>query len=209
VTVMISMAVLSYIAVFACLEVAAAQLQLIAPTQMQRIGRYELAPCPKVLKVGVGSPNAQQQCMNFDMPGVEIRVGFQLSAPSVVQVKLAQRHSPVPPGSGNTRNSGFESNAFVIFVDGVRVGAGGYNATFTTNKTQADAVPYLYGIGTLSAGHHTVRMLKATEADWNGGSPAPNWVTLYGLQVQGGAVTVSTSSALPSRKIEFLGDSIT
>ena len=34
----------------------------------------------------------------------------------------------------------------------------------------------------IPAGTHDIRIFKATEADWNGGSPVPNYVTFYGLR---------------------------
>jgi hypothetical protein len=53
--------------------------------------------------------------MQFDMPGFEIRSQITLSAPATLTVSLAQKHQPVPPNpDGNTKNSGFESNAFVV-----------------------------------------------------------------------------------------------
>ena len=129
---------------------------------------------------------------------------MQLSKSTEVALKLSQRHSPVPAGSGNTENSGFESNAFVVWVDGQRLGAGGHNATFTTLKNQSEA-PFLHSLGSMSAGSHSVRILKATEADWNGGSPAPNYVTFYGLQVESGrdeqVAVLASPPPLPTRKI--------
>ena len=175
---------------------AAGAPQLLAPSGMQLIGRFRTS----------GS------AVDFDMPGCEIRAILQLTKASEVSLKLAQRHSPVPPGSGNTKNSGFEANAFVVWVDGQRLGAGGHNATFTTLKNQSE-IPFLQSLGSMSAGSHTVRILKATEADWNGGSPAPNYVSFYGLQVGSGdgeqIAALAPPPPLPSRKLEFLGDSIT
>ena len=95
-------------------------------------------------------------------------------------------------------------------------------ATFTTAKI-TDEEPHDYQLSntsaTLPAGTHQVRIIKATEADWNGGSPVPNYVTFHGMTAtsKGGTeqsdgkalVTVMAPPALPTRKIEFLGDSIT
>ena len=88
---------------------AAGAPQLLAPSGMQLIGRFRTS----------GS------AVDFDMPGCEIRAILQLTKASEVSLKLAQRHSPVPPGSGNTKNSGFEANAFVVWVDGQRLGRRG------------------------------------------------------------------------------------
>jgi hypothetical protein len=75
--------------------------------------------------------------MQFDMPGCEIRASLTLKVAAKVTVSLAQKHQPHPTGpsaGGNTKNSGFESNSFVVFVDGIPQGLGDYNATFTTES---------------------------------------------------------------------------
>ena len=55
----------------------------------------------------------------FDMPGCEIRFKLSLSTSTNVSVSLAQRKEPVPPNpQGNTKNSGFEANAFNVWIDG-------------------------------------------------------------------------------------------
>jgi hypothetical protein len=82
------------------------------------------------------------------------------------------------------------------------------NATFSTYKLTDDAA-YSYALSSnpLPAGTHDIRILKATEADWNGGDPIPNYLTFFGLVAPG--ATTLPGSPLPRRKIEFLGDSIT
>jgi hypothetical protein len=58
---------------------------------------------------------------------------------------------------------------------------------------------------------------QATEADWSGGTPIPNYVTFHGLNIRplsvsaesGNTVRTLASPPLHTRKIEFLGDSIT
>jgi len=179
---------------------AAAAATTIAPddAQLQFIGRFADGPAGTKL---------------FDMPGCEIRARVVLASPSAVHVLLAQRHLAPPPGTGNTKNSGFEPNAFVVWVDGVRQGAGGHNATFTTNANQSDGKAYAFALTAkpMAAGTHDVRILKATEADWNGGSPVPNYMLFSGLKVAADAALAATTPPplLPARKIEFLGDSIT
>eukprot|EP01051_Picozoa_sp_SAG22_P016873 SAG22_NODE_2482_length_2526_cov_1.823651_3_plen_251_part_00 len=200
-------------AVLACCCVGGDGALLIAPdaTNMQYIGRMEDGP---------GGTK------RFDMPGCEVRALLKLSQPATVSVKIAQKHGSPPAktdpgGGGNSQNSGFEANAFVAWVDGKRLGAGGHNATFTTYKNQTEA-PYEYSLGRLAAGSHAIRVLKATEADWNGGSPVPNYITFYGIAADGGGeedaaaagggelvATLAPPPPLPTRKIEFLGDSIT
>ena len=127
-----------------------------------------------------------------------------------MHVLISQIHSPVPSGGGNTRNSGFESTAFVAWVDGVRMGGGGALASFYTTAEQRSGVPVAFSVGALGPGRHSIRLRKATEPDWNGGSPAPNYVTFHGLQVNGsGSVKLVQPPPLPQRRLEFLGDSIT
>jgi len=196
---------------------------------------------PQLQYVGRFADGASASTKLFDHPGSEIRARLQLSAAATATVSLAQRHSPVPPNpQGNTKNSGYEANAFVVFVDGVRQGAGRHNSTFVTTAEQKDGVTYdfpLTGAGgaPLAAGTHDVRVVKATEADWNGGSPAPNYVEFSGFKLAGTAAAAAAGGAagagadedaaaaamaaplaralalppLPARKIEFLGDSIT
>jgi len=109
----------------------------------------------------------------------------------------------------------------VVLIDGVRQGPGGHNATFTTSNVKDSSQVYQYDLTGASntaipAGTHDIRIFKATEADWNGGSPVPNYVTFYGLRTSSQAQAASAlaprleqSPPLPTRKIEFLGDSIT
>lgn len=151
---------------------------------------------------------------HFDMPGCEMRATISLPTKSTVSVVLAQQHQPIPPGGGNTKNSGFEANAFVLWIDGVRTQPG-HNASFDTSKI-TDSLPHSYPAALLNAGKHTIRMLKATEAEWNGGDPTPNWLSFQGLEIAPVETDRNTALAslvspkpLPARKIEFLGDSIT
>jgi len=152
----------------------------------------------------------------FDFAGCEIRARLVLSAPATATVELAQRHLPVPPDAhGNTINSGFESNAFVVFVNGTRQGPGGHNASFVTTKDQQDSVPYEFPLADLPAGTHDIRVIKATEPDWNGGDPVPNYMAFTGFHLwpvkssSDFAAGCGTLPPLPARKLEFLGDSIT
>ena len=171
-------------------------------TNIQLIGRFN---------------EVNKEKLQFDMPGCEIRARMLLSATANVSINLAQLHGAVPPNpSRNTKNSGFQANAFVVWVDGKRQGAGGYNATFATAKDQTEqAYPYPLSDEPLKPGTHDFRILKVTEADWNGGDPVPNYVTFEGFQVTpvhnsvDFTVTTSPLPPLPTRKIEFLGDSIT
>merc|ERR1719498_957017 len=85
---------------------AASALSIPATSpELQYIGRFEQVA----------------EKMRFDFAGCEIRARIELDVSATVTASLAQRHLPVPPDpAGNTKNSGFETNAFVVFVDGVR-----------------------------------------------------------------------------------------
>merc|ERR1739844_784529 len=125
------------------------------------------------------------------MPGCEIRVRVKLSEAAMATVSLAQQHQPSDNGGGNSKNSGFESNAFAVWIDGKRQGAGGSNATFTTMGLM-DSAFHSYNLSSvaIAAGTHDIRLFKATEADWNGGDPIPNYVTFAGFEF--GQVEVTT-----------------
>merc|ERR1719215_2298633 len=56
----------------------------------------------------------------------------------------------------------------------------------------------------LSEAQHEIRLMKTTEPEWNDREPSPNWVTFHGVSLGSGG-----GSARSSRRIEFLGDSIT
>ena len=177
---------------------------------------------PNIQFIGRSQPGPTAGTIEFDMPGCEIRAKLVLAAPSCVSINLGQRHEAHPTGpsaTGNTKNSGYQSNAFVVWVDGKRQAIAN-NATFVTVVPDAAVYPYdLSGAPSTEAGcvawptgPHDFRIFKATEADWNGGSPVANFVTFHGFTVHGSAAAPATTapgSPLPTRKIEFLGDSIT
>lgn len=187
-------------------------LAVLAPVAVQ--SSVTIKPSdPNVQYIG-RFDHASADAVRFDMPGCEIRVRVKLAAASQMTISLGQQHLPSDHGAGNSRNSGFEANAFVVWVDGLRQNSGGpgnaTNATFSTAAvTDAAAAGYslVAGGGVLPAGVHDIRVFKATEADWNGGDPIPNYVTFNGFTVVG--ATTQPGTPLPTRKIEFLGDSIT
>jgi hypothetical protein len=61
-------------------------------------------------------------------------------------VQISSCFSPTP--QGNTKNSHFQENAFVVWIDGVRQGAGGHNATFATSSQQSEQA-YAFGKWTM------------------------------------------------------------
>ena len=114
---------------------------LISPVdpQMQYIGRFATTT------TDAGAPRKL-----FDQPGCEIRARVVLDHDSFVTATIGQRHLPPPEHpQGNSKNSGFQENAFVVWIDGVRQGVGGFwNATFATSKDQEDQVMYDFNITT-------------------------------------------------------------
>lgn len=83
--------------------------------------------------------------------------------------------------------SGFQENSFVVWVNGTRQCEGNYNATFATQKDQEDMATYKFNLtlngSPLSAGRHNIRIMKNTEADWNGGDPIPNYMIFSGISL--------------------------
>ena len=149
-------------------------------------------------------------------PGTEIRASIYLSKPTTITISLSQKNSPIPTDhSGNSINSHFQSHSFVVFVNNTRQALPQYNATFTTQPTlQNNENPHSFDLtlkgAALPIGQHNIRIFKATEAQWNGGTPTPNYVTFHGFDVNDGeAAVVVQPPSLPVRKIEFVGDSIT
>lgn len=57
-------------------------------------------------------------------------------------------------------------------------------------------------------GSHLIRLVKITEADWNNPFPQPNFLTLHGFVLDTGAL-ICSNNPQPSRRIEYIGDSIT
>ncbi len=131
------------------LQAAAASAVLAAATAAARspAAVFIAATEPQLQLVGRFASVGSEQL--FDQPGCEIRARLQLDVAATVTVQLGQRHLPPPPGaSGNSKNSGFQENAFVVWVDGQRQGPGGFNATFATSRDQEDGVAYSFNITT-------------------------------------------------------------
>ena len=60
----------------------------------------------------------------------------------------------------------------------------------------------------MEPGTHEIRVFKATEPQWVARVPAPNWVTFHGIVLNSGEV-LPPARARPTRRLEFVGDSIT
>lgn len=128
--------------------------------------------------------------VHFDHPGVRIHAKF--TGTSWASVKLSQ-HGNMP-------------NFFVTYVDGQRTGGG--NSSFNTTAWIGGGVFNVTLFEGLDASvPHEVTILKSTEAQWNTLNISANFVTLHGFD---GAIGMQLLPVqLPSRRVEFLGDSIT
>ena len=102
-----------------------------AAPQIQKIGR--------VVTAGTD--------LMFDMPGIDLRANFDLDAEATITAVIGQRNLPPPPNpQGNSKNSGFQENAFVVYVDGTRQGAGGWNASIATSSAMMDGQVYEFNL---------------------------------------------------------------
>lgn len=82
--------------------------------------------------------------------------------------------------------------------------------SFDTEGPGNTEVEYVLASGLDSTREHDVVVYKSTEAQWNSRDPRPNFITFGGFALSGPSpVTVPGMEQPKSRKIEFLGDSIT
>ena len=98
------------------------------------------------------------------------------------------------------------ANHFMVTVDGVRVGDGPFSFTtaeWLRGEASVVTVPLFSG---LSADVHEVVIEKTSEPAFNTRDVAPDYVGFVGFT---GASTISVSRPRSSRRVEFLGDSIT
>lgn len=107
--------------------------------------------------------------------------------------------------------TGFQPNYFVVIVDGMIV-PGFANATFSTatvtNVTGGTSITLATSLDPTTS--HSIRVFKSSEAEWAWDVPEPNYVTLCSVTLVGlGSPSLLPPAPLPSRKLEFIGDSIT
>jgi hypothetical protein len=117
-------------------------------------------------------------------------------------------------------------NFFEVFVDGVWQPSAAWpdmKHSFGTWNSDAwfnnNVLPVVLADGLDPSSSHDVTVVKSTEAMWNSLDPEPNYMTLYGVELSGPSSpsVMVTSKARSkkgallssSRKLEFLGDSIT
>lgn len=98
------------------------------------------------------------------------------------------------------------ANHFIVTVDGVRVGDGPLSFTTAEWPRGEASVVTVPLFSRLSAGVHEVVIEKTSEPAFNTRDVAPDYVGFVGFT---GASTVSVPRLRSSRRVEFLGDSIT
>lgn len=107
--------------------------------------------------------------------------------------------------------SGSQPHEFLAYVNGIpQVTSNGGSpcrgCTFDTRlATNATVHKYRLAVN-LGPGKHKIRVLKISEPEWSSLMPTPNWMTFYGITLDGGKVLPMTE-ARRKRRLEFLGDS--
>jgi hypothetical protein len=125
---------------------------------------------------------------SFDSPGFQINFGVE--GTSQIDILLSIANFDLP-------------HRFWIYIDGILDG----NIIDTKNATSGEVTSFNVAKN-LSTDYHTVGLVKITEADWNNPFPTVNYLSFYGVELDTGDLKCLTDPHL-SRKIEFIGDSIT
>ena len=142
----------------------------------------------------------EEAVAHFDHPGTEI--AFTTTAGcSAAFIGLSQR---VDPTYG-------EPNYFEVFVDGRRVvSEEGALHSFSTESFTSSRVETVKLADLDPSRSHFISVFKGTEPQWNEIAVRPNYVTFHGLTLEGDdACGLGTPQPAPSRRLEFIGDSIT
>ena len=103
----------------------------------------------------------------------------------------------------------YQANYFLVSVDGRIVPSSAFNTSGwppILRSQRVITVPLASGLDASSS--HVIRVFKSTEAQYNQIHVRPNFVTLHALE-GGPAMRLAPPPPLPSRRLEFLGDSIT
>eukprot|EP01064_Diplonema_japonicum_P012069 TRINITY_DN19549_c0_g3_i2.p1 TRINITY_DN19549_c0_g3~~TRINITY_DN19549_c0_g3_i2.p1 ORF type:complete len:365 (+),score=46.48 TRINITY_DN19549_c0_g3_i2:37-1131(+) len=141
----------------------------------------------------VALPSGEKQ---FDNPGFTVK--FKVQGATEVSVQMKARHALPSEADGS-----FILNFFETLVDGVR-----QPTRLSTAVTQNNSI-YTFEIAKdLQEGAHDIVVFKSTEADWNAHIPTPNYMTFSGIVLSDGGSLVAPEP-LPTRRMEFIGDSIT
>ena len=135
-----------------------------------------------------GRTNVTGAGVAFDHPGVRITARVQGSQASAKMMRV-----------------GPTTDHFVVYVDGKPMPGGKWLTTFnTTSWGQNTAVDVPLFSGLAADATHDVVIFKSTEAMFNSLVPAPNYVTLMGIDTTG--TLVAPPAPLTDHKLEFLGD---
>jgi hypothetical protein len=129
--------------------------------------------------------------IQFDAPGFKIRLG--VIGTSKVSIKL-------------TANGNDQPNVFWVYINGK---LSDYTID-TKNAPVNEMVEYALCTGLTPTQFNFITVVKVTEADYNNIVPTTNYVTFSGFDVDSGkAISLPAKMINYSRKIEFVGDSIT
>eukprot|EP00041_Stephanoeca_diplocostata_P024934 m.642117 g.642117 ORF g.642117 m.642117 type:complete len:399 (-) comp22635_c0_seq5:105-1301(-) len=147
------------------------------------------APNPNILTSG--RVKVLDNGIAFDHPGVRLYLKF--AGASGASAILSQ-----------VGGTGSQDNYFYIEVDGQQRSA--FNTTLWPKDGTPVVVPLFADLEKNIP--HEVMIFKSTEAQWNDIVVSPNYVTFMGVNATTG-FELLPPQALPKKKIEFLGDSIT
>ena len=194
-----------------CQKTCKARAQTIL--QHGQVEEVRILPSDKWLQFS-GRVRPDGQAVSFDHPGVELRL--RVAGASSVSVELLQQRAP-PVKVGHNTYASFQPHYFVVVVNGSVV-PGFANATFSTAECQNTTATTITAVAGLDASaSHDVRIFHSSEAQWAASVPAPNWLTLTAVVLAGGRdASGSNGPGLlelppwrPTRRLEFVGDSIT
>jgi lysophospholipase L1-like esterase len=154
-----------------------------------------------VQTIGRFARNLSSGELMFDQPDTQIRLRVQNT--KSVAILLRQR---VPETHA-------EPSDFAVFVDGKLAKCTSHLApnefsSFTTLGAGNNTV-VRYVIALEDSKQHQVNLFKLTEAAFNERNISQNYLTFSGFELMGNAASALPGPPLPSRKLEFIGDSIT
>eukprot|EP00946_MAST-07B_sp_MAST-7B-sp1_P002591 g2591.t1 len=156
---------------------------------------------PHIQTIGRVVHDPSSGALMFDQPDTQLRIRVQ--GVSRISILLQQL---VPSNHAEPSN-------FAVFVDGKLANCTSHPApnAFSSFTTLASGNNTLvrYTFAVEDRGPHQIELYKTTEAAWNERNISPNYVTFSGFELKGIAPQTLTGPPLPTRKLEFVGDSIT
>lgn len=136
-----------------------------------------------------GRYNLTDDIVSFDSPGFQLSINVEGASEMDVLLSIAGNNQP---------------HRFWIYVNDILNEA---NIIDTSNMTVNEVTKFKVA-SNLEAGSNEINIVKITEADWNNIDPTVNYVSFHGFILDSGNA-VCPAPAAPTRKIEFIGDSIT